>query len=52
MDRKKDRMGQREAKIVSLEDLVPQGHLLQKIEATIDFEFIYEEVMGMYSEIE
>ena len=43
MHRKKDRMGQREAKIVSLEDLVPQGHLLRKIEATNDFEFIYDE---------
>ena len=52
MYRKKDRMGQREAKIVSLEDLVPQDHLLRKIEATINFEFIYDEVKGMYAEIE
>lgn len=51
MYRKKDRMGQKEIKFVSLEDLVPQDHLLRKIDAAIDFEFIYEEVKGMYSEI-
>lgn len=45
-------MGQKEIKFVCLEDLVPQDHLLRKIEAAIDFEFIYEEVKGMYSEIE
>lgn len=52
MYRKKDRMGQRETKIVSLEDLVPQDHLLRKMEAAISFEFIYDEVKGMYSEID
>lgn len=51
MYRKKDRMGQKEIKFVSLEDLVPQDHLLRKIDAAIDFEFIYEEVKGMYAEI-
>jgi transposase len=52
MYRKKDRQGQREAKIVSLEDMAPQDHLLRKIEAAISFEFIYEEVRGMYSELD
>lgn len=52
MYRKKDRMGQREIKYVCLEDLVPRDHLLRKIDACIDFSFIYEEVKGMYSEIE
>jgi len=52
MHRKKDRMGQREAKIVSLEDLAPQNHLLRKIEKAIDFSFIYDEVKGMYSELD
>jgi len=52
MYRKKDRMGQREIKYVCLEDLVPQDHLLRKIEASISFDFIYDEVKGMYSEIE
>jgi len=31
---------------------VPKGHLLRKIEATISFDFIYDEVKGMYSEID
>ena len=52
MYRKKDRMGQRESKIVSLEDLVPRKHLLRKVEAAIDFDFIYDEVKGMYVEKE
>ena len=52
MYRKKDRMGQREIKYICLEDLVPQDHLLRKIEASINFDFIYDEVKGMYSEIE
>lgn len=52
MYRKKDRMGQRETKFVCLEDLVPENHLLRKIEASISFDFIYEEVKGMYSEID
>ena len=50
MYRKKDRMGQKEIKFVSLEDLVPEDHLLRKIDAAISFEFIYDEVKGMYSE--
>lgn len=50
MYRKKDRMGQRETKIVCLEDLVPRDHLLRKIEAAINFDFIYDEVRGMYAE--
>ena len=37
MYRKKDRMGQKETKFVSLEDLVPEDHLLRKIDATIKF---------------
>lgn len=52
MYRKKNRMGQREIKYVCLEDLVPRDHLLRKVDASIDFSFIYAEVKGMYSEIE
>jgi transposase len=48
--RKKDRRNQREIKFVSLEDLVPDNQLLRKIEEAISFEFIYDEVKGMYSE--
>jgi len=50
MYRKKDRMGQKEVKFVSLEDLVPEDHLLRRIDASISFDFIYTEVKGMYSE--
>ena len=50
MYRKKDRLGQRETKIGSLEELVPQGHLLRKIEAAIDFDLLNDEVKGMYAE--
>ena len=35
---------------VSLEDMVPQEHLLRKIDAAIDFERIYEFVEGLYCE--
>lgn len=49
---KKDREKQKQIKFVSIEDLVPQDHLLRTIEQSIDFSFIYDEVRGMYSEIE
>ena len=35
---------------VSLEEMVPQEHLLRKIDAAIDFERIYEFVEGLYCE--
>lgn len=34
--------------IVTLEDLVPEDHLLRRIEAVIDFSFIHERVRGLY----
>lgn len=34
---------------VTIEDLVPQDHLLRKIEAVVDFSFIYDEVRELYS---
>lgn len=39
---------QTELEMVSLESLVPQDHLLRKIEAVIDFSFIHERVAGLY----
>ena len=36
--------------MISIDDLVPQIHLLRKIDAAIDFDFIYDEVEGMYSD--
>ena len=34
--------------MVCIEDLVPQDHLLRKIENAIDFGFIYDEVKELY----
>ncbi len=35
--------------MVWLEDLVPEDHLLRKIEAAVNFEKIYEMVEDLYS---
>lgn len=34
----------------SSEDLVPQNHLLRKVDQAIDFNFIYDEVTELYSD--
>ena len=52
MYRKKDKNSQREIKLVCIEDLVPENHILREIYASIDFDFIYDEVKGLYSEID
>ena len=39
-----------EVKIVCIEDLVPEDHLLRKIEKTVDFNEIYPMVKKYYSE--
>ena len=39
---------QTELEMVTLEDLVPTGHLVRKIETTIDFEFIRDKVRHVY----
>ncbi len=49
---KKDREPQKQIKFVSIEDLVPQEHILRDIDKGMDFSFIYDEVRGLYSEIE
>ena len=36
--------------IVDIESLVPQGHLLRKIDVAVDFNRIYEMVEGLYSQ--
>jgi transposase len=33
---------------VTIEDLVPQDHFLRKLEATVDFSFVYDEVRELY----
>ncbi|MFF2289286.1 transposase, partial [Peribacillus butanolivorans] len=37
--------------MITLDQLVPSNHLVRKIEAAIDFTFIYDLVKDMYSEI-
>ena len=49
---KKDREQQKQIKFVSIEDLVPKDHILRDIDRAIDFHFIYDEVKGLYSEID
>ncbi len=37
--------------MIALEQLVPANHLVRKLEAAIDFSFIYDLVRDMYSEV-
>ncbi|MBO2255885.1 transposase, partial [Salmonella sp. 32100201201700098SM] len=37
--------------MIALDELVPADHLVRKIEAAIDFSFIYDLVKDMYSEV-
>ena len=37
--------------VVSVDDLVPKDHLVRKLDAAIDFSFIYSLVEGLYSPI-
>jgi len=37
--------------IITLDQLVPAIHLVSKLEASIDFTFIYDLVIDMYSEV-
>lgn len=52
MYERKDRTAQKQLKIISLEDLVPQEHILRGIDQSIDFTFIYDLVKGLYQEAE
>ena len=42
------REAQNEMEVVMIEQLVPQDHLLRKIDKYIDFTFIYDEVKDLY----
>lgn len=37
--------------VVILEDLVPQDHILRKIDKAIDLSFVYDRVQHLYSDI-
>lgn len=34
--------------VITIEGLVPAGHLLRKLDAILDFSFVYEETAGLY----
>ncbi len=42
---------QQEMVLVILEDLVPQDHILRKVDAAIDLSFVYDRVKHLYSDI-
>lgn len=44
----KDKIDRSQVEIISLDDLVPQNHLVRKLEAAIDLSFIYDEVKDLY----
>lgn len=45
---KKETTHQSEMEFISIEDLVPEDHLLRKIDRVFDFGFIYDKVEGLY----
>lgn len=47
---KKEDLSREQIMMLSLEDLVPQDHLLRAIDKAIDFSFIYDLVKDLYSE--
>ncbi|WP_194841432.1 transposase, partial [Sporosarcina obsidiansis] len=48
----KNQMNEREQlEMLTIEQLVPQDHLVRKLDATIDFSFIYPLVEDLYSTI-
>lgn len=48
---KKDLSKRLQMSMISLEELVPENHLLRKIDMLFDFSFIYDEVEELYSTI-
>jgi len=49
MLQKNQSASRREIQMISIEDLVPQNHILRDIEQAINLEFIYDEVADLYS---
>lgn len=43
--------GRNQFAMLTIDDLVPQDHLVRKIDAAIDFEFIYLIVKAAYSDL-
>lgn len=36
--------------MVTIEDLVPEDHMLRKVDAALDLSFVYEETAHLYSQ--
>ena len=47
---KQPELQQQELELVSIEALVPEKHLLRKVDRTVDFSFIRERVKPLYCE--
>ncbi len=50
MLKKQDMTHRDQVEMISLDQLVPKDHLVRKIDSKINFEFIYERVIDLYSE--
>ncbi|CAH0267115.1 hypothetical protein SRABI96_03588 [Peribacillus sp. Bi96] len=48
---KHDSIQRDQLKMITLDQLVPPNHLVRKMEAAINFTFIYDLVKDMYSEV-
>ena len=44
----KGNIGRNQNEIICTDDLVPNDHLLRKIDSVVDFTKIYEKVEGLY----
>ena len=47
--KKGDKKMQLKYHMVTIEDLVPDNHLLRKVESALDLSFVYEETAHLYS---
>jgi len=47
---KEKRLSRDQVQMLSIEELVPKNHILRDIDQAIVFDFIYEEVKGLYSQ--
>lgn len=48
---KKSSTARDQLEMVTVDQLVPQAHLVRKLEAAIDFSFIHDRVKDLYSEV-
>ncbi len=48
---KKDLLGRDQFQMITLNSLVPQNHIVRKIDTAVDLSFIYDIVKDLYSEV-